>query len=812
MRLNILKVSDFYSVRFLQGLAGIETTCILHVYTGRDAHVHLIMPRPNPIHGLKYDTIELDTTIEPSTHSGLLEVICPEQSNPEGLFNEFASALYNSNIRAHIIVRAQPLVMEYDPFGDEQFMIKSPPPIESQLLKQEVKKELEFLSDSCFQVTFTIFTTCPTKEILEQQLTQTCSLLTSTYGPNVRVIVHEGNKAVKSLRKVEHGKHLTSTILTSKNLSAYFDIPTIGNLEITSNAPFVVPDPIIHGVKIGKILAPDGEEVHNACFNPESIFEHVAVWGATGTGKSTLLKQLMIKLHNETGMKLAVFDLHDEYREIATQLNGELGQDVLVINPILQKFSINPLELFSEDEIGKDMAVVERVENFISLLKQVFILGEIQETRVRRAIYSLYTNATPTIGDIVNVLSREKSDNLSSKLSKFTRGFYGELFNVEKSTLPFDKIENSTTIFELGRLPGGLRRFFVSVFLILWWDYKRRKRPSEATPHVLILDEFEHYSGLSVVGRMLSEARKYREGLICAHQGPNQIFDKRVLDNLVRNTASKFIFRLEQASDKHTASAALGGLTKEQSDYLSMLAIGEAVVKLKGSRAPFRVQVDNLPTLQPISDEEIQRRAPTTRRSQDALNEQERGFLYIVHQDSRISTVDIAKRLKVKTSRAYEIERHLKANGYMIEEQIRTGAGRPKKVLRLSDNAKTILGLENEQLPAHYGGEEHREIIMKVADVLTGNGWDVQIEEGADIRAQKAGSKLAVEVETCKGHDRRQIITNIERDSVWADRIVIVCPNRAFKQEIKNLLRGQVNRNLSVITYNEIRNYAGFSS
>jgi DNA helicase HerA-like ATPase len=165
---------------------------------------------------------------------------------------------------------------------------------------------------------------------------------------------------------------------------------------------------------IGRILDQCNKELNPLRYDPASIFEHIAVWGATGVGKSTAIKNLVIGLVNE--INFAIIDWHDEYREIIPLLKKE-GEDILVLNPLLKKFSLNPLEL-RETSIDRDIAVAERIEDFISLLKQVYILGEIQESRVRDALYEIYARDLPTIGDLVFKLSGKKSDNLVSKLKK----------------------------------------------------------------------------------------------------------------------------------------------------------------------------------------------------------------------------------------------------------------------------------------------------------------------------------------------------------------------------------------------------------
>ncbi|MBA3045317.1 MAG: DUF87 domain-containing protein [Euryarchaeota archaeon] len=825
--IKIAKISEFNPVIFLRGLVGTGIGCNLHVYTGSQSYVHLstvgtgfsivkALKRAelnqkileSLLYTVKFEEVDEEPVIRAGKCSTLFEIVSPQSMEYQEQFHFLCSRLFSAGVPCHMIVKVSPVAIGYDYYEDDTLGMKSKSPISSQLQKLEIKEELDLFMDSAFEVTFGVFITANSDYQLKRWASIALSYLTSTYninGVHSQCIQYDGKRAIGAFNRVMAGGHLNSSVITSKNLAAYFQIPAIGPLEPRVEIDFPTPELGQNGIKLGNVLAPDNDVMGDAIFDPCSIFEHIAIWGATGTGKSTLLKRMIIELHNNAGLRLIIFDLHDEYREIISHLNGEIGKDITIINPILQKFSVNPLELFTQDAVSRDIAVAERTENFISLLKQVFILGEIQESRVRAGIYSLYNSGTPTIEDLVKVLLSQKIDNLSGKLMKFTRGFYGNIFNVKSSSLPFDKLETTTTIFELGRLPTGMRCFFVSVFLILWWDYKRRNRPSEATPHVMVLDEFHHYSGLSVINKMLSEARKYKEGLICSHQGPNQVTSNNVLDNLVRNTATKIIFRQEQASDKHTVSTALGGLSKEQAAYLSVMDVGEAIVKLKGVKTAFRIRTDDFQAGTPIDDDQVRQIVLNDQMitSIEQLSDDEIRFLKAVYEHPRSRVADVSKNLKIRNLDGYALFNGLKQRGALIEETVKHGVGRPKNILSLSVQAHRVLDLGRRSESAHHGGTEHIEMGRSIADILEADGWNCLIEDGCDVKAERDGFIIAIEVETGKAKTRSHLIKNLERDS-WADIIIVVCPNKVDKQEIEKIIARNNIGNVFVITYGTV--------
>ena len=82
-------------------------------------------------------------------------------------------------------------------------------------------------------------------------------------------------------------------------------------------------------------------------------------------------------------------------------------------------------------------------------------------------------------------------------------------------------------------------------------------------------------------------------------------------------------------------------------------------------------------------------------------------------------------------------------------------------------------------------------------------GWKIEIEKGCDVRAENGDLKIAIEVETGKSHDKKQIIRNIERDSAWANKIVIVCTNQEAKTKIVDMLQVKA-QDVVVTTYSQI--------
>ena len=332
-------------------------------------------------------------------------------------------------------------------------------------------------------------------------------------------------------------------------------------------------------------------------------------------------------------------------------------------------------------------------------------------------------------------------------------------------------------------------------------------RITEATPNVLVLDDFYRYADLEVIRKMLSEARKFKQGLICSHQGPYQL-PQGIREEVVRNTATKVIFRQEQTWDKLIVRDALGGLTKEQLESLSYLETGEAIVKLPSVKFPLRVDMPPPPKTNLLLDckiEEAMKKflGEPTPYSIGITVEQllERTLLEKLHKCGDIRLTEVIRNLAIKTSRGYAIKNKLVNEGFLVEEKVKKGLGRPKVFYSLTEKGLEFIGLKEKKEAPQYGKAEHIIIKDKIASVL--RGWKIEIEKGCDVKADNGKIKVAIEVETGKSHDKSQILRNVERDSAWADKIVIVCTNQESKTKIAEMLEVKA-QEVVVITYVQI--------
>lgn len=349
-----------------------------------------------------------------------------------------------------------------------------------------------FVSEPCFAVSYSMLMSDNDKKILRNNVEQSLSILggifnTERYNLQIKIDTKR-YKIIKALRTLLLGKLYWKTLLRQpSDLAPLLHIPKIYGVDTSVKPEFYVPTfsefQANSHIPVGNVLGNFDEKLYPAYLDPNTIFQNIVVWGEIGFGKSTFVMHLIVRVHNQTKIRMLIFDLHNEYRKIVSLLDGELGKDVLIFNPYIYPFSINPLEIPENlTDRDRDIIIVETIDNFISLLRGLgWTIGEVQLNRCRIHLNELYEKTScPTISQLIELLKtdmrskiKQDEDSLPFKCSQFTEGFYGNLFNQPHTTLPFKTIENATTIFELGKLPIELRTFFSTVFLTQFWNYRR---------------------------------------------------------------------------------------------------------------------------------------------------------------------------------------------------------------------------------------------------------------------------------------------------------------------------------------------------
>lgn len=295
----------------------------------------------------------------------------------------------------------------------------------------------------------------------------------------------------------------------------------------------------------------------------EDRFRHFYVIGQTGTGKSSILS-VMARQDLRNGRGLAVLDPHGDFATgLLDFIPKTRAEDLIFFNPADQgrPMGLNLLEADTDDE--KQMAVSEatsimikifgpeifgpRIQDYfrngclalmdypeggtlIELIK-LFTDENFQRERVQTIknpiVKTWWKTTYAAMGD------REKAEMIPFFAAKFgpfiTNTLMRNIIGQTKSAFDITDVMNTQKIL-LATLSkgvlGDINSSLIGLILvskIQMAAMKRQQMPaSERKDFFLYIDEFQNYVTDSIES-ILSEARKYRLGLIIAHQYLGQL-------------------------------------------------------------------------------------------------------------------------------------------------------------------------------------------------------------------------------------------------------------------------------------------------
>lgn len=510
---------------------------------------------------------------------------------------------------------------------------------------------------------------------------------------------------------------------------------------------------------------------------------HVYMVGASGTGKSTLLLNCIIQ-DLKSGAGLAVLDPHgDLIDEIVRRCPAERADDVVLLDPADADYPIgfNILSAHSELErtlLSSDLVSVfrrlstswgDQMTSVLGNAIQAFLENEQGGTLIdlRRFLVEASFRKEYLKGvkdpEVVYywerefpLLSGKPQAPLLTRLDTFLRPKPIRYMVAQKeSRLDIRKLMDSGGVL-LCRLSQGAigeeNAYLLGTLLVSKLHQIAISRQdiaaAERKPFYLYIDEFQNFVTPSMEA-ILSGARKYRLGLILAHQELRQIGSKspEVLSSVLSNPYARICFRVGDDDARKLGD----GFAHFAAQDLQSLGIGEAIVRVERAEYDFNLRTEMLPAIEEQLGADVRDQIVAQTRERYARPRQEIEALLrgpeVGGSRAELDEVPTTSEVRRRASHADPVD-HPSWSGVRRPES----AVPPRESPPADVESPSPVELPSRPTPGR-GGAQHKYLQELVRRWGEANGWRATIEErildglgSVDVALRKGQQSIAVEI------------------------------------------------------------------
>lgn len=438
-----------------------------------------------------------------------------------------------------------------------------------------------------------------------------------------------------------------STLVTTEELAKscalpLHEIPGVVVEKLTDFGRNLSPNKEAQSVKIGDVIDHECETKQEVRIGFEQLKRHMFVTGATGAGKSTTMRQLLLNLYRPGADEhipfLVIEPVKREYRELKKWIKD---LEVITLGAEDCKFGLAPFAV--EQELG----LIPHIDNLKAAFNasmgnyssMPFILEDIIYKAYEECGWDLIkgtspfidkfkeagikAHVVPTMGDLLpfvetsihDFFGDKQSDYgnslfgaLRARISSMTRGAKGNVLNKIDNAIDMAVLLKKPCVIELWPFTDNEEKAFImAIIMIKLYEYRQKidilhkgniDRPLE---HVLVIEEAhrllakqqsagEHSSSgrqkaVEFFADILAEIRSYGQGIVIVDQIPSKL-----IPDVLKNTDVKIAHRLADREDREVIGGTMN-LTKEQIGEVSRLRPGAGVVYYSGLRQAVKIKV-----------------------------------------------------------------------------------------------------------------------------------------------------------------------------------------------------------------------------
>jgi energy-coupling factor transporter ATP-binding protein EcfA2 len=287
--------------------------------------------------------------------------------------------------------------------------------------------------------------------------------------------------------------------------------------------------------------------------------KHMAVYGSTGSGKTTTVKHVLRGLA-ELKYPFMVLDWHNEYGHLAEELNGIVFK--------LGSFSLDILNPVEASSLSEHVAIVT------DIFDQIYSFTPSQSYMFREVLLQTLAEkelgipASNSLSELVETLERwsiksfyenETKFALLRRLRPLITGQSREIFCNTSKLVRISDIVDRNVVFELGDIVEVDIRKLVSLF-ILAQLYEFRAKNKSVKSHFTVVEEAHNIlpyrrrdSPPGIAEKLFLEMRKFNESLILVSQFPSQISPE-----IVKSTSLKISHRICEGEESRVLTDIMG--------------------------------------------------------------------------------------------------------------------------------------------------------------------------------------------------------------------------------------------------------------
>jgi hypothetical protein len=540
------------------------------------------------------------------------------------------------------------------------------------------------------------------------------------------------------------------------------------------------------------------------------LIQNMAILGRSGAGKTNVTLHILKQLVDRK-IPFVFMDWKRTVRHLIPQFNNKIR--IYTPGRSLSRFPFNPFVV----PPGIESNVY--INQVVDVMSQAFSLGDGSRSVLRKAIASVYSRGQhcPTAGDIIAELEKvPDKGRLGGWKITALRAVESLEFADLSSNDPISQHQlaetmlHENTVIELDALAQESKKFLVPM-LALWLYYVRLKAPDrEKLKLVIFIEEAHHVlhkraqtSTETILEMLFRQCRELGIGIVVIDQHPH------LLSSAAMGNAYTTLFLNQKDPSDMNKAAAVCLLDADEKNYLSMLPVGQGILKLQDRwTRPVNILCPLVSVNKGgMTDEMLARYSAVHRASQTGSGRKTPlacEFIQVpriplldtpLNDDAFRFMADILafpndgvkiryKRLGISAGTGNRLKDFLIRQGWLQSQTVELGQTR-KTCLRLTRQAQEAVNPGGD-VPTH-GSIVHEYWKRYWAQRFREQGYQVELEAPrksgrVDVVARKGGQAIAVEIETGKSN----YLQNIRQDlAAKYGKILVVATDKAAYQAIE---------------------------